>query len=70
MAIERPDILPLVNELRPALVEFSKTHRVSPIEMVSLLGTAILSIGIRLEETAGLDERTKTFVFVYSVERQ
>lgn len=29
--------------------------------MVSLLGAAVLSIGIKLEESAGLDDSVKTF---------
>jgi hypothetical protein len=57
----RRDLASLVHELRPALIAFGQREGVSLLEMVSLLGAAVLSIGIRLEEAAHLEERAKTF---------
>jgi|SRR6516164_9241193 hypothetical protein len=55
------DILDIVKELRPHLVDFSQREKVSPIEMVSLIGTLVLDIGIRLEAKAGMVRRKKSY---------
>ena len=55
------DILDIVKELRPHLVDFSQREKVSPIEMVSLIGTLVLNIGMRLEATAGIVHRKKSY---------
>jgi hypothetical protein len=43
------------------LVDFSHREGVSPIEMVSLIGTLVLDLGMRLEATAGIVHRKKSY---------
>ena len=61
MSTPHRDILDIVKELRPHLVDFSQREKVSPIEMVSLIGAMVLDIGIRLEPTAGIVHRKKSY---------
>jgi hypothetical protein len=61
MSTPHCDILDIVKELRPHLVDFSQREGVPPIEMVSLIGTLVLDIGIRLEATAGIVHRKKSY---------
>jgi hypothetical protein len=61
MSTPHRDIMVLVKELRPELIAFSQRERISPIEMVSLLGAVILDLGIRLEATAGITDRKKSY---------
>jgi hypothetical protein len=49
------------------LVDFSQRERVSPIKMVSLIGTLVLDIGMRLEATAGIVHRKKSYAVPLAV---
>jgi hypothetical protein len=61
MSTPHRDILDIVKELRPHLVDFSQREGVPPIEMVSLIGTMVLDLGMRLEATAGIVHRKKSY---------
>ena len=47
-------------ELPAELIEFGRREHVSIVEMVGLLGATVSSLGNKLEQAAGLDDRTKS----------
>jgi hypothetical protein len=61
MGNDSMDLESLVRALRADLTQFAQRHRVSIIEMTSLVGTMVLGLGIRLERAAGITERAKTY---------
>ena len=61
MSTELNNLESRVRALRRSLAEFSKREQVSIIEMISLLGAMVLDLGIRLERTAGIEDRIKTY---------
>lgn len=61
MSTELDNLESRVRGLRGTLAEFSKREHVSIIEMISLLGAMVLDLGIRLERTAGIEDRIKAY---------
>jgi len=62
------ELTQLTKALKRDLVRFGERHEVSIIEMVSLLGTIVLELGIKLEQTAGIADRPKTYSVPLAVE--